>query len=83
MKGDLTEAEVAHYLSIEYLGIEPSRADTSHIGIPAEAQRSFFDRLLNRQPMPPLFNHLIKTEAHVISEMKILAQHCKEKLEIP
>ena len=80
---NITQEKVAHYLSIEYLGIEPSRADTSHIGILAEAQRSFFDRLLNRQPMPPLFNHLIKTEAHVISEMKILARHCKEKLEIP
>ena len=81
-EGDITEAEVAHYLSIEYLGVEPSRASVSHSGIPAYAQRSFFDRLLNRQPVPPLFNHLIKTEAQVISEMKILAQHCKEKLEI-
>ena len=82
-EGDITEAEVAHYLSIEYLGVEPSRASVSHSGIPAQVQRSFFDRLLNRQPVPPLFNHLMKTEVQVISEMKILAQHCKEKLEIP
>ena len=82
-EGNLTEAEVAHYLSIEYLGIEPSRVSVSHSGIPADAQRSFFDRLFNRQPTPPLFNHLMKTEGQVISEMKILAQHCKEKLEIP
>ena len=82
-EGNITQEDVAHYLSIEYLGIEPSRTDTSHSEIPAHAQRSFFDRLFNRQPTPPFFNHLIKTEAQVISEMKILAQHCKEKLEIP
>ena len=82
-EGDITEAEVAHYLSIEYLGIEPSRASVSHSGIPTYAQRSFFDRLLNRQPVPPLFNRLMKTEVQVISEMKTLARHCKEKLEIP
>ena len=82
-EGDITEAEVAHYLSIEYLGVEPSRASVSHSGIPAYTQRSFFDRLLNRQPVSPLFNHLMKTEVQVISEMKTLARHCKEKLEIP
>ncbi|MCY3739673.1 MAG: hypothetical protein OXH00_01495 [Candidatus Poribacteria bacterium] len=82
-EGNITQEDVAHYLSIEYLGVEPSRNDTSHFQIPAHAQRSFFDKLFNRQPTPPLFNHLIKTEAQVISEMKILAQHCKEKLEIP
>ena len=82
-EGDITEAGVAHFLSIEYLGIEPSRASVSHSEIPAYAQQSFFDRLLNRQPVPPLFNHLMKTEAQVISEMKTLARHCKEKLEIP
>ncbi|MDE0399032.1 MAG: hypothetical protein OXL96_14640 [Candidatus Poribacteria bacterium] len=81
-EGDITKAEVAHYFSIEYLGIEPSRASVSHSGISADVQRSFLDRLFNRQPVPPLFNHLMKTEAQVISEMKILAQHCKEKLEI-
>ena len=41
-EGDITEAEVAHYLSIEYLGIEPSRAGVSHSGIPAQAQPKFF-----------------------------------------
>ena len=82
-EGDLTEAEVAHYLSIEYLGIEPSCVSVSYSGIPAYAQRSFLDRLFNRQAMPPLFNHLMKTETQVISEMKTLARHCKEKLEIP
>ena len=82
-EGDLTEAEVAHYLSIEYLGIEPSRVSVSYSGIPAHAQRSFLDRLFNRQAMPPLFNHLMKTETQVISEMKTLARQCKEKLEIP
>ena len=82
-EGSITQEEVAHYLSIEYLGIEPSRTGISHFEIPVHAKRSFFDRLFNRQPTPPLFNHLIKTEAQVISEMKILAQHCKEKLEIP
>ena len=82
-EGSITQEEVAHYLSIEYLGIEPSRTGTSHFEIPVHTKRSFFDRLFNRQPTPPLFNHLIKTEAQVISEMKILAQHCKEKLEIP
>ena len=82
-EGNITEAGIAHYFSIEYLGIEPSRAGTLHFGVPVPAQRSFFDRLFNRQPVPPLFNHLMKTEVQVISEMKMLAQHCKEKLEIP
>ena len=82
-EGDLTEAEVAHYLSIEYLGIEPSRVSVPYSGIPAHTQRSFFDRLFNRRPLPPLFSHLVQTEAQIISEMKILARHCKEKLEIP
>ena len=81
-EGSITEEAVTHYLSIEYLGIEPSRANVSHSGIPAHAQRSFFDRLFNRQPIPPLFSHLIKTESQVIAEMKTLAQHCNEKLEI-
>ena len=82
-EGNITQADAVHYLSIEYLGIDAARAGVSHPEIPAQAQRSFVDRVFNRQPTPPLFNHLIKTEAHVISEMKILAQHCKEKLEIP
>ncbi len=79
----ITQEDVAHYLSIEYLGMDSSRASVSHSGIPAYAQRSFFDRLFNRQPVPPLFNQLMRTEVQVISEMKTLAQHCKEKLEIP
>ena len=82
-EGNITQADAVHYLSIEYLGIDAARAGVSHPEIPAQAQRSFVDRVFNRQPTPPLFNHLIKTEAQVISEMKILAQHCKEKLEIP
>ena len=79
----ITQEDVAHYLSIEYLGMDSSRASVSHSGIPAYAQRSFFDRLFNRQPVPPLFNQLMRTEVQVISEMKTLARQCKEKLEIP
>ena len=82
-EGNITQADVAHYLSIEYLGIDAARASVSHSGIPAQAQRSFFDRLFNRRPLPQLFSHLVQTEAQIISEMKILARHCKEKLEIP
>ena len=82
-EGKITQEDVAHYLSIEYLGMDSSRASVSHSGIPAYAQRSFFDKLFNRQPVPPLFNQLMRTEVQVISEMKTLAQHCKEKLEIP
>ena len=81
-EGNITEEAVAHYLSIEYLGIDPSRTDNSHFGIPTATQRSFFDRIFNRQPIPPLFSHLIKTEAQILSEMKTLARYCKEKLEI-
>ena len=79
-EGEITEAKVAHYFSIEYLGIEPARTGVSQFGVPA--QRGFFGRLLNRQPVPPFFNQLIKTETQVIEEMKLLARHCKEKLEI-
>ena len=82
-EGNITQADVAHYLSIEYLGIDAARTSVSHSGISTQAQRSFFDRLFNRRPLPPVFSHLVQTEAQVISEMKILAQHCKEKLEIP
>ena len=81
-EGNITEEGVAHYLSIEYLGIEPSRTYTSHFEVPAPAQRSLFDRLLNRRSLPPLFSHLVQIEAQIISEMKMLARHCKEKLEI-
>ena len=82
-EGNITEADVAHYLSIEYLGIDATRASVSNLGIPVHAQRSFFDRLFKRRPLPPLFSHLVQTEAQIIAEMKILARHCKEKLEIP
>ena len=82
-EGNITQADVAHYLSIEYLGIDAARANVSHSEIPAQAQRSFFDRLFNKRPPPPIFSYLVQTEAQIISEMKILAQHCKEKLEIP
>ena len=82
-EGNLTQESTAHYFSIEYLGIDAARASGLHPGIPAQARRSFFDRLFNRQPLPPVFNYLVQTEAQIISEMKILAQHCKEKLDIP
>ena len=81
--GNITRDEVAHYLSIEYLGIEPARAATSRFEVPMEAQRSFFDRLFRREPIPPFYSQLIQTEAQVIDEMKTLARYCKEKLAIP
>ena len=81
--GNITKDEVAHYLSIEYLGIEPARAETSRFEVPMEAQRSFFDRLFRREPIPPFYSQLIQTEAQVIDEMKTLARFCKEKLAIP
>ena len=81
-EGEITQEKVAHYFSIEYLGTEPMRNGVSQFGGPTVVQRSFFGRLLNRQPMPPFFNQLIKTETQVIEEMKLLARHCKEKLEI-
>ena len=81
-EGEVTQEKVVHFFSIEYLGTEPARTGVSHFGVPAHPQRSFFDKLLNRQSIPPLFNQLIKTETQVIEEMKLLARHCKEKLEI-
>ena len=78
--GNMTKDEVAHYLSIEYLGIELARAETSRFEVPMEAQRSFFDRLFRREPIPPFYSQLIQTEAQVIDEMKTLARYCKEKL---
>ena len=81
--GNMTKDEVAHYLSIEYLGIELARAETSRFEVPMEAQRSFFDRLFRREPIPPFYSQLIQTEAQVIDEMKTLARYCKEKLAIP
>ena len=82
-KGKIRKDEAAHYLSIEYLGIDPSRAETSRFEVPAEAQRGFFDKLFRREPLPPFYNQLIQTETQVIGEMKALARHCKEKLKIP
>ena len=82
-EGEITqEKKIAHYFSIEYLGTEPARPGVSQFGEPTAVQRGFFDRLLNRQSIPPVFEQLIKTETQVIEEMKLLARHCKEKLEI-
>ncbi len=82
-EGNITNEDVAHYLSIEYLGIDPTRVGVSRFGVPAYVQRSFFDRLFSRQPVSPLFNQLIQTEAQVLAEIKSFARYCKEKLEIP
>ena len=82
-KGEIKKDEATHYFSIEYLGIDPSRAEISHYEVPAETQRSFFDRLFRREPIPPFYNQLMQTEAKVIEEIKSLARHCKDKLKIP
>ena len=81
-EGNITNEDVAHYLSIEYLGIDPTRVGVSRFGVPAYVQKSFFDRLFSRQPVSPLFSQLIQTEAQVLAEIKSLARYCKEKLEI-
>ena len=81
-EGSITQEGTEHYLSIEYLGVEPGRVGNSLFGVPVEAQRTFFDRLFNRHPVPPFFGQLMRTEAQVIAEMKTLARHCKEKLAI-
>ena len=80
--GNITQEAAAHYLSIEYLGIEPARVGASRFGAPPRVQQSFFERLFSRQPVPPIFSQLMQTEAQVIAEMKTLARHCKERLEI-
>ena len=72
-----------HYLSIEYLRIDPSGAGTSRFEMPAEAQQSFFHKLLRRAPLPPFYSQLMRTESQVTDDMKTLARHCKEKLKIP
>ena len=82
-EGNITNEDVAHYLSIEYLGIDPTRVGVSRFGVPAYVQQSFFDRLFSRQPVSPLFSQLIQTEAQVLAEIKALARYCREKLEIP
>ena len=79
---NITQDGVTHYLSIEYLGMDPDRIGTSRFGMPLDVQQGFFERLFSRQPVPPIFSQLMQTEAQVIAEMKILARHCKEKLEI-
>ena len=81
-EGDITQEGTTHYFSIEYLGVEPGRVGNSLFGVPARVQRTFFDRLFNRQPVPPFLNRLVQTETQVIAEMKMLARHCKEKLAI-
>ena len=81
-EGNITNEDVAHYLSIEYLGIDPTRVGISRFGAPAYVQRSFFERLFSRQPVSPLFSQLIQTEAQVLAEIKTLARYCKEKLTI-
>ena len=82
-EGNITQADVAHYLSIEYLGIDPARVGNSGFEVPTDVRQSFFDRLFDRQPIPPLFSQLMRTEAQVVAEMKTLAQFCKGKLAIP
>ncbi len=81
-EGNITKEGTAHYFSIEYLGVEPGRVGNSLFGVPAHAQRTLFDRLFNRQPVPSFFNRLVQTETQVIAEMKMLARHCKERLAI-
>ena len=87
-KGNIHEGRVHkdksdHYLSIEYIGMDPRRGGVPNFGEPPEVPRGFFDKLFNRQPTPPFFNQLMQTEAAVTAEMKTLARHCKEKLDIP
>lgn len=81
--GEMKKDDGTHYLSIEYLGVDPSRTETSRFEMPAEAQRSFFDKLFRREPVPPFYCQLMQTETQVIDEMKTLARHCKDKLKIP
>ena len=82
-EGKITQKGVAHYLSIEYLGIDPARVGNSRFGMPVHVQQSFFEKLFNRQPLPPHFSQLMRTEAQIIAEMKTLARYCKERLAIP
>lgn len=78
--GNVSKDDPVHFLSIEYLGLDPSRTNTSRFDV--EERRSFFDKLFRREPVPPFFGQLIQTEAEVIDEMKTLARYCKEKLKI-
>ena len=81
-EGNITKEDVAHYLSIDYLGVDPTRVGVSRFGVPAYVQQGFFDRLFSRRPVSPLFSQLIQTEAQVLAEIKTLARYCREKLEI-
>ncbi len=87
-QGAIRKEDMEHFLSIEYLGIDPSRAETSYFEVKTgfgstEAQQGFFDKLFRREPVPPYYSQLMQTEAQVIEEMKTLARHCKVKLKIP
>ncbi len=82
-EGNINKDNGNQYFSIEYLGIDPCRSAAPRFPVPAEEQRSFFDRLFRREPIPSFYNQLIQTETQVIDEMKTLAQHCKDKLKIP
>ena len=82
-EGNITDEGTVHYFSIEYLGIEPSRITTWHFEFPSQAQLTFFQWLFNKQPVPPFFSELMKTQGQIIAEMKTLARYCKEKLRIP
>ncbi len=82
-EGSINKDDGDQYFSIEYLGIDPCRSATSRFSVPAEEQRSFFDRLFRREPVPSYYSQLIQTEAQVIDEIKTLARYCKENLSIP
>ncbi|MCY3549876.1 MAG: hypothetical protein OXH39_05395 [Candidatus Poribacteria bacterium] len=81
-EGNITKEDVAHYLSIEYLGVDSTRVGVSRFGVPAYVQQGFFDRLFSRRSVSPLFSQLIQTEAQVLAEIKTLARYCREKLKI-
>ena len=82
-EGNITETGVEHYLSIEYLGIDPARVGNSRFEVPTHVRPGFFDRLFSRQPLPPFFSQLMRTEAQIVAELKTLARYCKERLAIP
>ena len=42
--GEMKKDDGTHYLTIEYLGIDPLQTETPQIEMPTEAQRSFFDK---------------------------------------
>ena len=81
--GNLIKGEGDQYLSIEYLGLDPSRSAITRFEVPENQQRSFFDRLFRRESVPSFYNQLIQIETQVTDEIKTLARYCKEKLKIP